>query len=298
MRQKMRQKMRRFGMGIATLLGQPRGFFIPYRYAAQMARAARAGFDPEPNPDIARRFAAQQPVFAAQLAGLTAFSDEFARIGTEPLPAPRWEQDWFPRLDAAMAFAMVAWHKPAQIVEIGSGHSTRFLADAAMRLSPATQITAIDPAPRANLASLPVTALAMTLQAAAEKQRDLFATLGPGDMLFIDSSHILMPGTDVDFLLNRIVPALPAGVILHFHDIFLPDPYPAAWDWRGYNEQQALGPLICCDAFEPLFASHYVQSRMGQALAQSAVAGLPLPAGACESSLWLRKAGSPVQAGE
>lgn len=289
MRQNMRQKIRRFSMGIATLLGQPRGFFIPYRYAARMAQAAAPGSGPDPNPDIARRFAAKQPEFAACLAGLAEFTDEFAQIGTEPPPAPRWEQDWFPRLDAAMAFAMVAWHKPARIVEIGSGHSTRFLAHAAMRLSPATQITAIDPAPRANLASLPVTALAMTLQAAAEKQPDLFATLSPGDMLFIDSSHILMPGTDVDFLLNRIVPVLAEGVIVHFHDIFLPDPYPAAWNWRGYNEQQALGPLISCGAVEPLFSSHYVQSRMGRALAQSAAGALPLPAGAYESSLWLRK---------
>lgn len=294
MRQKIRQKIRRFSMGIATLLGQPRGFFIPYRYAAQMAHAAVPGSDPNPdpnpNPDIARRFTAKQPEFAARLAELAPFTAEFAQIGKAPPPAPRWDQDWFPRLDAAMAWAMVARYKPRQIVEIGSGHSTRFLAHAAARHSPATVITAIDPAPRASLASLPVIAARMRLQEAMPgKLRDLFGGLCAGDFLFVDSSHILMPGTDVDLLLNRIVPALPAGVILHFHDIFLPDPYPAAWDWRGYNEQQALGPLISCGTFEPLFASHYVQSRMGQTLAQSAVAGLPLPAGAYESSLWLRK---------
>ena len=29
-----------------------------------------------------------------------------------------------------------------------------------------------------------------------------FDLLEPGDILFIDSSHILMPATDVDFLFN------------------------------------------------------------------------------------------------
>ena len=37
-------------------------------------------------------------------------------------------------------------------------------------------------------------------------------------------------------------------MLLHVHDIFLPDPYPAAWDWRGYNEQAAVAPLIHQDA--------------------------------------------------
>ena len=53
-----------------------------------------------------------------------------------------------------------------------------------------------------------------------------------------------MPGTDVDFLLNRILPALPAGVLVHVHDVFLPDDYPADWEWRGYNEQLGVAALI------------------------------------------------------
>lgn len=286
-------------MGIATLLGRPRGFFIPYRYAAGVSQAEAPG----PDSEIAQRFAACEATFAAWLAALAPFAMDFARIGTAPPPAPRWDQDWFPRLDAAMAWAMVATHKPARIIEIGSGHSTRFLAHAVAHHSPATRITAIDPAPRAKLADLPVTRIAKTLQQAMrEKTSTLsggfagfagfagFGGLKAGDILFIDSSHILMPGTDVDVLLNRILPTLREGVIVHVHDIFLPDPYPAAWRWRGYNEQQALGPLISCGAFEPLFSSYYVQSRMQEALAQSIVATLPLPANAYETSLWLRKA--------
>ena len=41
--------------------------------------------------------------------------------------------------------------KPARIVEVGSGHSTRFMARAVRDGGLATAITAIDPAPRADI---------------------------------------------------------------------------------------------------------------------------------------------------
>ena len=100
-----------------------------------------------------------------------------------------------------------------------------------------------------------------------------------------------MPGSDVDWLLNRVLPGLPSGVLVHFHDVFLPDPYPAAWAWRGYNEQQALAPLLHGGAYECLFASHYVVTRLPDRLARGVLARLPHTAAAPEGSLWLQKLG-------
>jgi hypothetical protein len=96
-----------------------------------------------------------------------------------------------------------------------------------------------------------------------------------------------MPGTDVDWLLDRILPGLTAGVLVHFHDVFLPDPYPEAWTWRGYNEQQALAPLLQGPAYDCLFASHYVKTRQPDRLAR-VLDRLPPPT-APESRLWLEK---------
>jgi hypothetical protein len=129
--------------------------------------------------------------------------------------------------------------------------------------------------------------LETTLQQAPET---CFAKLAAGDLLVVDSSHILMPGTDVDWMLNRILPAIAAGVIVHFHDIFLPDPYPEAWAWRAYNEQQAIAPLLHGQAYACLFASHYVRTRLSERLARGPLARL-LPPAAPESSLWLQKRG-------
>jgi hypothetical protein len=125
-----------------------------------------------------------------------------------------------------------------------------------------------------------------------------FVGLGPGDILFIDSSHILMPGTDVDFLFNRILPALPTGVLLHIHDIFLPDDYPAEWEWRGYNEQLGVAALLQGSAWRLLWASRYAATRMVEAVDRGVAGRLAFKEGAWETSLWLLKVNAfPVAGG-
>jgi hypothetical protein len=276
-----RAAIRRFYLGLSTLLGRRRGFFIPYRYADRLAPAGRVSA----YGAVERLFDRQAPTLAAQLAGLQDFRADLLRIGAEPKPAPRWGQDWFPRLDAAIAYSLVRRHRPDLIVEIGSGHSTRFLARAVQDGGLATRILAVDPAPRAALCGLPVEWLAAAVPAVGHAP---FEGLRAGDMLFVDSSHILMPGSDVDFVLNEILPLLPAGVFVHFHDVFLPDDYPRSWAWRGYNEQAAIAPLLHA-GWQALFASRYVVTRLGAAVDRSVAAELPLPAGAFESSLWLQR---------
>jgi Methyltransferase domain len=211
------------------------------------------------------------------------YAADLEAIGSEPPPAPRWHQDWFPRLDAAAAYVMVRTLRPRRIVEVGSGHSTRFLARAVADERLDTRIIAIDPEPRASLAGLDVEWLQMPVQRVAA-----FPALGEGDILFIDSSHQLKPGTDVDFLMHAVLPLLPAGVRVHFHDIFLPDDYPRAWEWRRYNEQAAVASLIQKDVFKVDFASHATVTLEPEKI-RGVLARLPLVPGAIESSLWLTK---------
>jgi len=277
----IRPAARRLWLGLSTLLGLRRGFFIPYRYAH---RLSPPGGRPPYQP-IERLFEANTATFAAELQALDEYAGALRAIGRQPAPAPRWDQDWFPRLDAAIAYAIVRRHRPARIVEVGSGHSTRFMVRAAEDSGLATQIFAIDPAPRAALHGLPIEWLPATVPACGLTP---FQRLAAGDLLFIDSSHILMPGTDVDFLLNEVLPILPAGVLLHLHDVFLPDDYPASWAWRGYNEQSGVAALLAVH-WELLFASRYVATRMSDRIEDSIIAQLPLLPGAFETSLWLRR---------
>ncbi len=273
-------------MGLATVLGlAPRGFFIPYRYAARLpgpgARPVYAALEAVLDREVA--------AFEALLAEIDGHAGELAAIGGAVPPAPRWDQDWFPPLDAAALYALIRRRRPARVVEIGSGHSTRFAARAVADGGLATAITAIDPRPRATLDGLDIELRRETL---AEAGTGPFRDLAAGDLLLVDSSHIAMPGSDVDDVLARVLPVLPAGVAVQFHDIFLPDDYPADWAWRGYNEQTAVAALLGAGGWRPLFASHYVTTRMPARLAASAVAGLPHRPGARAASLWLEKRGT------
>ncbi len=225
-----------------------------------------------------------EPFFRV-LDSIEAYAADLNRIGAAPPPAPRWDQDWFPRLDAAAAYAMVRSRRPRRIVEVGSGHSTRFLARAVADGALQTRITAIDPEPRASIDGLAVEFLQTPVQQ-VDQQR--FHELGPDDILFVDSSHQLKPGSDVEYLMRKVLPKLPAGIRVHFHDIFLPDDYPAHWAWRRYNEQAAVAALLRQD-YGCEFSSHWIASRRPDLVARGALGRLPLVSGALESSFWLIK---------
>lgn len=279
----LRRRLRAAAMGLGTVLGiARRGYFIPHRYAADVPLDAEdVGY-----PEIEPLFDAERSAFRTFLEEIGSYADPLRAIGDEAPPAPRWNQGWFPRLDAAAAYAMVRSRRPRRIVEVGSGHSTRFLIRAARDAALDVDITCIDPAPRAALSGAGARYIRATLQKIGT---DPFLSLRAGDMLFVDSSHILMPATDTDFLINRVWPLLPPGVIVHVHDVFLPDSYPRAWRWRGYNEQLGIAPLLTARAAAILFASRYVATRMSAELAGTVVADLPLIRGAMETSLWLEK---------
>lgn len=271
----LRGRWRRLVLGLPTVLSlTPRGWFIPHRYAPLLPPP---GTQP-PYPAIEALFDDKAAQFEAVIALIG--SHAAALEGMRSL----LDQSWFPSLDAAVAYALMRDRKPQRLIEVGSGHSTRVLAKA---LGGMGEILAIDPAPRADIAGLPgVQIVPSTVQAAPP---ELFDRLGRGDVLFIDSSHILMPGSDVDLLLNRVLPRLPAGVIVHIHDIFLPFDYPPVWGWRAYNEQQGVLSLMATGAYRPLFSSVWVRQQFAERLTQSVVARLPMPQGAMSTSLWLEK---------
>jgi hypothetical protein len=271
--------------GLATLLGFGRhGVYVPHRHAGDWPAPGHA----PAYAAIERVMISAESAFREHLNAIEALASELQAIGNEPPPTPRWNQDWFPRLDAAAAYAMVRTRRPARLIEVGAGHSTRFYARAAADGGLATRITAIDPAPRADLARLSIALDRRTLQQAG---LDAFRDIAAGDVVSIDSSHILMPGSDVDLLLNRVLPELPAGVLVQIHDILLPDDYPPAWGWRRYNEQQGVAPLITTGGWHVLWSSHWMATRMRAEVERSVLARLPLPPGAIEASLWLERNG-------
>lgn len=273
-------------LGLPTVLGARRsGFFIPCRYAGS-ASSEGNGY-----PALQPLFGAAEGRFEELLLAIERRAAALLEVGEGEPPAPRWAQDWFPRLDAAAAWAVIGERRPRRLVEIGSGHSTRFFVAAAAAAALPLSLVAIDPAPRAALRGLGIRLLQEPVQRAGDEPFDV---LEPGDVLSLDGSHVLMPGTDVDVVINRILPRLPTGVLVHIHDVFLPDGYPAVWRWRGYNEQSAVGALLQGGGWRVLWSSRWVATRLAERLERTVIARLPLPAGAHESSLWLEKRADAV----
>ena len=263
----------------ATLLNlSKKGYFIPYRYASENYQGLG------PYSWLESRFYDEWcPTFSQTLANVAMYKDELEQIGGTP-PEPRWKQDWFPGLDGAVAYTIIRSYRPGRLVEVGSGHSTRFIKRAVADEGLSTRITCIDPEPRADISGLGIELRRETVQRTAP---DVFEALESGDMLVVDSSHLALEGSDVDWIINRAMPKLPAGVLVHFHDIFLPDPYPVHWHWRGYNEQTVVAALIAGGRARPIFSSQFVRTRMASEVEKAGLGWIPLVPGAIESSLWL-----------
>ncbi len=275
-RREARRKWRLMIAKASNLTGMnDSGFYIPYRYA---------------NPQASPYYRAAEVQLAnstEQFAEVLKWIDEYRwdlLSFSGPPPRPRFNQDWFTGLDAAAAYAIVRRVRPQRIFEIGSGHSTRFMAQAVIDGVFRCMHRCIDPAPRASLARMSV-----------DWDKALFSgqylvevsKLEAGDIFFVDSSHIAMPGTDVDLIFSDVLPNLREGVLLHIHDVFLPDPYPKCWGWRGYNEQSLVASVIAMKSIRPLFASHYARTRLKTLLEGSVIGQLPAyDVSVPESSLW------------
>ncbi len=156
---------------------------------------------------------------------------------------PAWNNHFLPGLDIIGLYGMLAMYKPKNYIEIGSGNSTKVARKVINDLKLETQITSIDPFPRANIDHLADTVIRQPF----EKLEDLqfiINGLQENDILFIDNSHRSFSNSDVTVCFLELLPYLKKGVIVHVHDIYLPYDYPQFMCDRFYNEQYLLAAFI------------------------------------------------------
>jgi len=179
----------------------------------------------------------------ATLESFAPFAGDLARIPQTSTSdvEPRWGNSFFSALDATALYAMLASRRPALLLEVGSGTSTLFAAEAIRRHQLNTRLVSIDPQPRRAIDQVCTEVIRQPFEALP---LSTFDRLRPGDILFIDSSHRCLMNSDVTALFLEILPGLPHGVIVHFHDIFLPWDYPAFWGSRYYSEQYLLAAWL------------------------------------------------------
>jgi len=170
----------------------------------------------------------------------------------------------FDGMDALVAYCMVRQFQPGLIIEVGSGFSSLLLGQAAAR-NGSSNLICIEPFPREFLREgFP------GLRSLIEKQvqdidLEFFSQLQSGDFLFIDSSHTVKIGGDVNYLFLEVLPRLKPGVIVHIHDIFLPFEYRRDWvmgEFRFWSEQYLLQAFLTFNSeFEVLMANRYLAHK-------------------------------------
>lgn len=170
---------------------------------------------------------------------LGAFIVEFA--GHEPAG---WtaRNDWYNRGDADVLYAMIRRLRPRRVVELGSGFSSLVI-DAACRMNAGEgarpDYQAYDPFPRIDAVGRLEHLDRLHTVRAQDIPMDVFTSLEARDVLFIDTSHTVKPGGDVNRLVLDVLPRLAPGVVVHFHDILLPGEYHAHWYRQGLQWNEA-----------------------------------------------------------
>lgn len=261
---------------------------VDYDYRAEV----RYGAGRPAHPELAALIGANRDNYAKFLSELSDLNAYFAEVptgGTYETLSPFWLNAWFSPLDAMALTGLLRAYDPARFVEIGSGVSTKYARRAVQTFGLRTRLTSIDPQPRNQVDTLCDEVIRQPLE---HCDVSLFEALEPGDFVFLDSSHRSFQGSDVTVFFLEILPRLNPGVIVHIHDIYLPEDYISGHVHRLWNEQYLLATALLFgpDRFEILFPSWYVgrdpslSARAAAQLRQGPLAEIDLYG----ASFWMR----------
>lgn len=148
---------------------------------------------------------------------------------------------FLPIFDRTALYGVLRHLKPQRYLEVGSGISTRVAWQARHTGRFPMEIVSIDPSPRLAIAALCDQVNPRRLEDFVE---EFIALVTPGTVVFFDGSHRSFPASDVTIFFLEILPRLPAGTIVHIHDIYLPDDYPPKVFDRLWSEQYLLAAWL------------------------------------------------------
>lgn len=178
--------------------------------------------------------------------------------------------------DALVLQCFLRHFRPKRVIEVGSGYSSAVMLDTnEFFLDGRMSLTFVEPYPERLNKLLNETDMQRATIHAARVQSvdlDIFRTLASGDLLFIDSSHVGKAGSDLLHLLFEVLPVLPSGCYVHFHDIFWPFEYPMPWyrEGRAWNEAYFVRALLANSSkYQVVLHNHFLAARQPEVLADA-----------------------------
>ena len=145
---------------------------------------------------------------------------------------------------------MIRHLKPQKIIEIGSGFSSAVILDTnEIFMDSSIKCDFIEPYPErleALLKSSDKENIRIHKKRLQQIPLEFFEELNENDILFIDSTHVSKLNSDVNYIIHHLLPALPKGVYIHFHDVFYPFEYPLNYllEGKSWNEQYILRAFL------------------------------------------------------
>ena len=192
------------------------------------------------------------------------FRREYEQFPAEQTGEPgrfHCNNDLFGGTDALVTYCMIRHFRPRLIIEVGSGFSSLIAAEAIAK-NKNSALICIEPFPQDFLRQGFPGLRSLIEKKVEEIDLEFFSQLSCGDILFIDSSHTVRIGGDVNYLFLEVLPRLKPGVIVHVHDIFFPFDYRRDWvmdELRFWSEQYLLQAFLSFNSeFEVLIANHYL----------------------------------------
>jgi predicted O-methyltransferase YrrM len=192
--------------------------------------------------------------------------------------------------DGTVLHGMLRHLRPRRVVEVGSGFSSAMILDTVDGWLTGTELTFIEPHPGLVRGLLrPGDEQRVTIHEVAvqDVSPDVFDRLDSGDVLFVDSTHVVKAGSDVNHLVFEVLPRLRAGVWVHLHDIFFPFEYPEAWvrEGRAWHEAYLVRAFLAFNAsFEIRWFQDFLWARHRERLER-----IPWVAKNPGANLWLEK---------
>jgi hypothetical protein len=134
----------------------------------------------------------------------------------------------FGATDADFLFAFVQAIRPPRIVQVGCGVSTAVMLLAAAEAGSGyrPEVVCVEPYPTGFLRQADREGkIRLVAEKAQTVALETLTDLGPGGFLFVDSTHTVKPGSEVNRLILEVLPRLEPGCWVHFHDIYFPYNY-------------------------------------------------------------------------
>ncbi len=178
-------------------------------------------------------------------------------------------KSFFTYTDAVVLYAMIRSFQTKKIVEIGSGYSSVLMLDINQYyFNNNQQLTFIDPdfkRLKKLMKSDDDKNCTLIEKKVQESDLECFLSLAENDILFIDSSHVSKTGSDLNYLIFKILPLLNKGVLVHFHDVYYPFEYPSKLvleEKLAWNEAYLLRAFLMYNPmFEIAYFNNYIYKK-------------------------------------